>query len=142
MFKTIAVTGLMAGGLLAGAFTATSALAARMGGMPGGGMPGMHAAPHIAPGGPAMHAPRGAFNNPGPGGAHGRVHGWQGGRHHGSHYGHGHFHHRRGFGVIIGSGFYDGDYYGGYGGCAWLHERAIETGSRYWWRRYEDCIEG
>lgn len=133
MFKTIAVAGLMASGLLAGAFTAPSAMAARTGAMPG---PGVHAAaPHIAPGGPAMHTPRGAFNHPGPG-AHSRVHGWQGGPHHG------HIHHRRGFGVIVGSGYYDGDYYGGYGGCEWLHERAVETGSRYWWRRYEDCIEG
>lgn len=25
------------------------------------------------------------------------------------------------------------------GGCAWLHRRAIETGSEYWWDRYNDC---
>ncbi len=25
------------------------------------------------------------------------------------------------------------------GDCRWLRRRAIETGSRYWWRRYRDC---
>jgi hypothetical protein len=25
------------------------------------------------------------------------------------------------------------------GGCGWLHRRAIETGSEYWWDRYNDC---
>jgi hypothetical protein len=49
-------------------------------------------------------------------------------------------HHRRGFGVIVGD-YYDGDY-GYYGGCEWLRVRAEETGSGYWRRRYEDCIEG
>ena len=34
-------------------------------------------------------------------------------------------------------GYYDG-YYGGR--CAGLHARAVETGSRYWWRRYRACI--
>jgi hypothetical protein len=24
--------------------------------------------------------------------------------------------------------------------CGWLRRRALETGSRYWWRRYRDCI--
>lgn len=43
--------------------------------------------------------------------------------------------------MIVGSGYYDGDY-DYFGGCEWLHERAVETGSRYWWRRYEDCLEG
>ena len=32
--------------------------------------------------------------------------------------------------------FYDGYYYGD---CSWLHRKAIETGSRYWWRRYRLC---
>ena len=48
--------------------------------------------------------------------------------------------------MIVGSGYY-GDYYGDYdygysGGCEWLHERAVATGSRYWWRRYEACVHG
>jgi hypothetical protein len=25
-------------------------------------------------------------------------------------------------------------------GCGWLRVRAVETGSRYWWRRYRDCV--
>ena len=25
------------------------------------------------------------------------------------------------------------------GGCGWLHRRATETGSDYWWERYNDC---
>jgi hypothetical protein len=25
------------------------------------------------------------------------------------------------------------------GGCGWLHRRATETGSEYWWDRYNDC---
>lgn len=32
--------------------------------------------------------------------------------------------------------FYDGYYYGD---CEWLRRRAIATGSRYWWRRYNQC---
>lgn len=142
MLKKIAVASLVAGGLLAGAFTATSAIAARGSGMSGGGMGGMHAAaPHFSPGGGAMHEPRGAFNHPSPEhpgpGAHGRVYGWHGGGNYGR------IHHRRGFGVILGSGYYGDYYYGDYGyGCEWLHERAVSTGSRYWWRRYEDCVEG
>ncbi len=39
--------------------------------------------------------------------------------------------------------FYGYDYYdSGYGsGCGWLYQRAVETGSPYWWRRCEDCID-
>mgnify|MGYP001382564962 CR=1 FL=1 len=25
--------------------------------------------------------------------------------------------------------------------CAWLYRKAKRTGSRYWWRRYRDCVE-
>ena len=34
--------------------------------------------------------------------------------------------------------------YGWYDGysCAWLHRRAIRTGSPYWWRRYNACRHG
>jgi hypothetical protein len=46
------------------------------------------------------------------------------------------WHHRGGprFGVYIGRGY-------GYAGrsCAWLRAKAIQTGSRYWWRRYREC---
>jgi hypothetical protein len=129
MFKSLAIGALAAGLVAAAAFSAPPAIAARFGGI-GGGAPHV-SAPHISPGVGAMHAPRGAFAHPGAGA---RVYGWQGGPRHG------HFHHRRGYGVIVGN-YYDGDY-GYYRGCEWLHARAEETGSRYWWRRYEDCVEG
>ena len=29
--------------------------------------------------------------------------------------------------------------YASYGSCSWLKVRALETGSRYWWARYEAC---
>ncbi|HJU29938.1 MAG TPA: hypothetical protein VJ740_00720 [Hyphomicrobiaceae bacterium] len=53
-------------------------------------------------------------------------------------------HVRRGFFVgvpLLAYGAYSygyGGYYG-YGGCRWLKLRALETGSPYWWRRYEAC---
>ncbi len=51
-------------------------------------------------------------------------------RHHGGHW--------RGprYGFSIGVPLYAGSYYAG---CSWLHRRAVETGSRYWWRRYREC---
>lgn len=45
------------------------------------------------------------------------------------------FHARRGFVaplIIAGPLLYTGS-------CQWLKHRAIETGSRYWWRRYRQC---
>ena len=27
-------------------------------------------------------------------------------------------------------------------GCGWLRVRALDTGSRYWWHRYHECLEG
>ena len=36
----------------------------------------------------------------------------------------------------VGFWFYDGYYYGD---CAWLRQRAIVTGSSYWWHRYNQC---
>ncbi len=66
------------------------------------------------------------------GGSHG---GKSMGMHHSSHHGHHHGHYRRGY---YGSGI---AYVSG-GGCGWLKVRALETGSRYWWARYEDCREG
>ena len=125
MLKYLTIAGFVAGLVVAGVLTSTSAIAAHFGAR--GGAPHV-AALHVSPGG-AMHAPRGAFNSTGP-----RVYGWRGGPHHG------HIHHRRGFGVIVGD-YYDGGY-GYYGGCEWLRVRAEETGSGYWWRRHEDCVDG
>jgi hypothetical protein len=33
--------------------------------------------------------------------------------------------------------------YAGYrgDGCAWLYRRAVDSGSPYWWSRYEECSE-
>ena len=59
--------------------------------------------------------------------------------------GHGHWH----GGFIAPYGFYYAprpysysysDDYPVYSGCGWLHHRAVETGSRYWWQRYRACI--
>ena len=36
--------------------------------------------------------------------------------------------------------FYSGPVYYRSGGCGWLRQRAIITGSPYWWRRYRICI--
>ena len=67
----------------------------------------------------------------GHGGHHARSHGGHH-FHHGHHFRR-HVHHRR----FIGVGVY------AYGdGCYWLRRNALETGSRYWWRRYEACIDG
>jgi len=55
----------------------------------------------------------------------------------------GHFRHRHrhiGRGVLIGAPLVYGAY--SYGGCSWLRYRALETGSRYWWSRYYDCVNG
>lgn len=68
----------------------------------------------------------------GPGGVHvAHMHGP-----HGPGPGHWHGHHRGwGFGAYP---VFSGGSYGG--GCGWLHRKAINTGSSYWWSRYEACI--
>ena len=52
--------------------------------------------------------------------------------------GHRHGGHWRGprYGFAVGVPLYTQSYYGG---CSWLHRRAVDTGSRYWWRRYREC---
>jgi hypothetical protein len=91
----------------------------------GGGGPG-----HGHGGGGPGHGHGGG----GPG--HGPGPGWGGG---GGHHHHGH---GRGF-RFYGAPFVGyGAYYGGYSeGCGWLRRRALATGSRYWWARYEDCVD-
>lgn len=71
----------------------------------------------------------------------------EGGRHHfrgGGHrfHGGGGFHHRRHFRHHRFWGPRVHFYGGGRGGCYWLKERALDTGSRYWWRRYQACRNG
>lgn len=88
----------------------------------GGGPPHVGAGPsHPSTGGIARGGPRG--------GGHADS-----GRH-GHH--RGHFARGFGYGPWLGYGYYDG-YYGA-DDCSWLRRKALETGSRYWWRRYNDC---
>jgi hypothetical protein len=59
----------------------------------------------------------------------------------GNHSGYGGRYHRRGR-YFVGYPYYGYGYYddGGYGyDCAWLYRKAIQTGSPYWWRRYQAC---
>lgn len=82
------------------------------------------------------------------GGGHGGMrHGGVGIRHggfgirHGHGIRHGGFGHRRHFGTRL----YVAPLYGyGYGhrSCYWLKRKALNTGSRYWWRRYNACRWG
>ena len=52
---------------------------------------------------------------------------------------HGYHHHRHGVRILIGGG---PGFYGYGGGCHWLKMRALETGNRYWWKRYRLCVYG
>ncbi len=66
---------------------------------------------------------------------------WRGDGHHnqwrgnhggyGHHYGYGHRYHRNGIVLRFGDS--------GGGGCYWLKRRALNSGSRYWWHRYNEC---
>ena len=85
--------------------------------------------------GPRFHGPR--FHGP-------RFHGP---RFHGSRfYGHrGHFRHRHWGPRFWGPRYWGGPsiyLYSGHRGCYWLKRRAINTGSSYWWRRYNACRFG
>lgn len=50
-------------------------------------------------------------------------------------------HYRRGSRIVIGYPYYyGGGYYSGYySDCGWLYRKAIQTGSAYWWQRYQMC---
>lgn len=59
-------------------------------------------------------------------------------RHHGHKHAHRHHRHRRlVVGIPLGLYGYYGDY--AYDGCEWLRQRALYTGSIYWWDRYNAC---
>lgn len=50
-----------------------------------------------------------------------------------------------GFGIpfAAAAGYYGYNSYYGYGDdCGWLRRRAIDTGSSYWWSRYDECRYG
>lgn len=61
-----------------------------------------------------------------------------GGRHWG---GHRHHRHRGWGGVYFAAPLYYGAYDYGYGDCRWLKRKAWRTGSSYWWRRYNRCVD-
>lgn len=62
----------------------------------------------------------------------GRHNQWRG--NHGRHGGYGYGHrYNRGGGIVLRFGNSGG------GGCYWLKRRALDTGSRYWWHRYNEC---
>lgn len=50
--------------------------------------------------------------------------------------------HKHHFGVVLNFGAPDYAYYDAGYSCWWLKKKAINTGSRYWWRRYHDCVYG
>ena len=111
-------------------------------GGPGGGYGGGHGGGHGGgPGGGHGGGGPGHGLGHGHGPGHGPGHGWGGGGGH-HHHGHGHGRGSRFYGYpFVGYGAY---YYGGGGyseGCGWLRRRAQATGSRYWWARYEECVD-
>lgn len=62
------------------------------------------------------------------------------GKNHG-HYNKGHYRYYRYGRYYRNYGWYGPYVYGyGYGGCAWLRQQALITGSQYWWDRYYACI--
>lgn len=70
-----------------------------------------------------------------------RGDGWHGPRHHG----HSWHRHWRGPRVYLGAPVIYRSYSYGYGygdGCGWLRQRALYTGSPYWWHRWRACRWG
>ena len=67
-----------------------------------------------------------------------------GGKHHKgknySHYNKGHYRYGRYYRNYRNYGWYGAGLAYGYGGCAWLRQQALITGSPYWWQRYNSCI--
>lgn len=65
--------------------------------------------------------------------------GWKGGRRGNRRY------YGYGFGIpfAAAAGYYGyNSYYGSGDDCGWLRRRAIDTGSSYWWSRYDECRYG
>lgn len=98
------------------------------------------ATPALAKGGHGGHGGHAGGAHVGGGAAHvggGMRMGGGGARMGGHHHHHGGF--RRGGGIYFGGPFFYDSYSYGYSDCGWLRRRALDTGSRYWWRRYRDC---
>lgn len=124
------------------------------GGMGGGMGHSMGPMGHFAHAGPMGHmahhvGPMGQFAHASPMGhmAHVKHVGPMGGprrvaNFHDHDHGHGHHHGHNHFFIAAGYPYFYNDYYydTGYGGCAYLYNRAVRTGSSYWWRRYEECV--
>jgi hypothetical protein len=73
------------------------------------------------------------------GGAH--MFGPGGGAHMGGRFHDGRFDRRGNFFFAPAYGYYDDGY--GYGdGCYWLRRNALDSGSPYWWNRYNACVYG
>ena len=53
-----------------------------------------------------------------------------------------HHHHKKHYYYYYGGPYfyYEPYYYGDAGECAWLYRKAVQTGSAYWWNRYNECI--
>ena len=134
MIKRALMAGAFAGLLMLGGAGASSALTLAKPDAPSAGFNLVGHGGHDGHGGHGGHGGFGGFGGFRP---HGGL-SFYGGQHG---HGHGHFRHRGfypyGFGYFPYYAYYGG--YGGYGDCGWLRRRAIETGSPYWWRRYEDC---
>ena len=52
-----------------------------------------------------------------------------------------------GVGIVLGAPVVYGGYGYGYHGyhvrrCGWLYRKAVNTGSKYWWKRFHECRYG
>jgi hypothetical protein len=130
----------LAGTLIATCFVSGSAQATSMPVLKGDATPDIvtlvkHGGGHHGGGHHAHHGGGGKHHY----GGGGRHYAHKGGGH--GHYDrHGHYGHYRHYGNY---GWYGWPYFGyGYhgGGCGWLYDRAVATGSPYWWDRYYACI--
>jgi hypothetical protein len=139
MIKRVMMAGAFAGLLMLGGAGASSALPLAKPAVPNADVTKVaHAGPHgMGRGGMGrggMGGYRGGNFRSRGGNFYGRPHGY------GYGYGRGHFRNRGFYGY---GGFPYYAYYGAYGytggGCGWLRQRAIVTGSPYWWQRYEAC---
>lgn len=138
--KRVMIAGLAAGALLAAGATVRTAEA-----FPAGKIQAQGAGSLVAEVGRGGHGGHGSGHGGGHGhgpghggGGHGPGHGWGGNW--GGHHGHGHGLRFYGYPFVgYGSYYFDRDGYGDE--CALLHRRARATGSRYWWARYEECVD-
>ena len=54
-----------------------------------------------------------------------------------------HKHKHFGVGIVLGAPIVYGAYgYHGHRPCYWLYRKAMNTGSKYWWKRFHECRYG